>query len=161
MDQIAYVGKSSIKVSRFVTDETAGGLVGPKVIKQAVDGDSPVIGVSTQHSSDPEYPEKKEQFEAGVVAAGGTVGSSDATTYTPLACPGTSTVPRECMVYGRPGQECGLKINATIALGDLLMPDANGLGIVATTGKYYGARALQAGVAGETINVEITRGQLA
>lgn len=49
---------------------------------------------------------------------------------------------------------CVLELGGTVAVGNRLMPDANGKGIVGTTGKYVGAKALQAGVSGDKILVE-------
>ncbi len=51
-----------------------------------------------------------------------------------------------------------LVCNATWAAGDLLMADANGLGIVATMGNYYGARAQTAGVIGALCPVDVVIG---
>lgn len=45
--------------------------------------------------------------------------------------------------------------------GALLMPDADGKGIAATTGKYYGALADESGAAGEFIRVTPISGILA
>jgi len=44
--------------------------------------------------------------------------------------------------------------------GDLLMSDANGKGIVATTGKYYGARAEGPGTVGAICPVTVITGLL-
>lgn len=44
------------------------------------------------------------------------------------------------------------------APGDLLMPDADGKGVLATTGKYYGARAEGTGVVGALCPVTVVCG---
>jgi hypothetical protein len=46
-----------------------------------------------------------------------------------------------------------IELGATVTAGAYLMPDADGKGIAATTGKYYGARADEAGDSGEKIRV--------
>jgi|TARA_R110002110_G_scaffold412840_2_gene639292 hypothetical protein len=46
-----------------------------------------------------------------------------------------------------------LELGGTVAFGGAIMPDANGKGIAATTGKYYGAIALSDGVSGDLIPV--------
>ncbi|MFO1040971.1 MAG: hypothetical protein U0941_04250 [Planctomycetaceae bacterium] len=51
-----------------------------------------------------------------------------------------------------------LLCNAAWNPGDLLMSDANGKGIVATTGKYYGARAQTAGTVGALCPVDVVCG---
>lgn len=47
-----------------------------------------------------------------------------------------------------------LKINATISAGQYLKSDANGKGVLATTGTNSGAVALESGVAGDLITVQ-------
>lgn len=54
-----------------------------------------------------------------------------------------------------------LELGGTVTRGDRLMPDANGKGITATTGKYYGAIAEESGVSGEKIRVTPLIGLLA
>lgn len=54
-----------------------------------------------------------------------------------------------------------LLAGGTVTRGDRLMPDADGKGITATTGKYYGAIADESGVAGEYIKVTPVVGLLA
>ena len=46
-----------------------------------------------------------------------------------------------------------LELGGTVTRGARLMPDANGKGITATSGKYYGAIADESGVSGEFIRV--------
>ncbi len=53
-----------------------------------------------------------------------------------------------------------LYCNFAWAPGDLLMADASGKGIVATTGKYYGARAESAGVVDALCPVTVITGLL-
>lgn len=67
----------------------------------------------------------------------------------------------EARVHGE-GEEVPVEIGASVSDGDMLMPDADGYAITATSGKYYGAQALQAGAAaGETILCRVTLGLLA
>jgi len=47
-----------------------------------------------------------------------------------------------------------LELGGTVSYGDPIMPDANGMGIAATTGKYYGAIARSDGVSGDLIAVQ-------
>ncbi len=54
-----------------------------------------------------------------------------------------------------------LELGGTVTRGQHVMPDANGKGITATTGKYYGAIADESGVAGEFIRVTPVAGLLA
>ena len=57
------------------------------------------------------------------------------------------------------GEECLLRGGATFAAGALLMSDADGDGIGATSGKYHGAVALEAcGGAGELVLVQVLNG---
>lgn len=58
------------------------------------------------------------------------------------------------------GDECLLELGGTVAAADLLKSDADGKGVViATTGttiQNIGARAIEAGVSGEKIRVQVT-----
>lgn len=56
------------------------------------------------------------------------------------------------------GAICSLDCAAAWTAGDLLMPDGSGKGIVATTGNYYGARALTAGTVGSLCTVQVISG---
>lgn len=51
-----------------------------------------------------------------------------------------------------------LLIAATITAGVQLMSDANGKGVAATDGKVYGAIALENGVSGDYISVQVQQG---
>ena len=53
-----------------------------------------------------------------------------------------------------------LVCNATWNAGDLIMSDASGYGVVATSGHYYGARAQTPGVVGALCPVNVTIGYL-
>ncbi len=57
-------------------------------------------------------------------------------------------------VFKAPMKEAYLQLGATVAAGALLTADSDGAGTTATTGNYVGARALQAGVAGQSILVQ-------
>ena len=53
-----------------------------------------------------------------------------------------------------------LKIAATIAAGGEIMSNASGQGVVATTGLYVRAIAMEAGVSGDIIGVKLVNYQL-
>ena|SRR5579859_2244988 len=54
---------------------------------------------------------------------------------------------------------CWLQIGGTVTVGDFLKPTTGGVGITTTTdGDFYGARALESGVSGDLINVEVRFG---
>lgn len=53
-----------------------------------------------------------------------------------------------------------LKLGGTVARGDFLKPNASSLGIAATAGDKYGARAMASGVSGDVIPVEVVYGEL-
>jgi hypothetical protein len=73
----------------------------------------------------------------------------------------------QVLIYNTDGTEesasCLLRITATVARGAKLMPDATGDGsaITATTGKYFGAEALESGVSGQRIRVRPVQGLMA
>jgi hypothetical protein len=62
----------------------------------------------------------------------------------------------------RPGESCLLELGGTVAAGDRLKSDADGKGVaIATSGttpQRYGGVAMQAGVSGEKIQVEVQIG---
>jgi hypothetical protein len=84
--------------------------------------------------------------------------SVDATIDPPLS--GASTAAANAgdqLEYYTPGEVCRLELGTGgCTAGDLLKPDANGKGIagVAAT-QFYGAEALETGVAGEFVNVMV------
>jgi len=53
-----------------------------------------------------------------------------------------------------------LELGAAVNFGDLLMPDANGMGIPATAGKPVGAQSLETAPAGTWIQVQPLLGAL-
>jgi hypothetical protein len=63
-----------------------------------------------------------------------------------------------CLVYDGTGVDtdraCFLELGGTVTGGAPLMPDANGKGVIATAGEYYGALAGSDGVAGNIIEVQ-------
>lgn len=69
---------------------------------------------------------------------------------------GTATAPKTGSI-AQSGRT-KLIIAATVQAGQPLMPDGNGKGIVAIDGKYYGAIALENGVSGDIIAVDVCRG---
>jgi hypothetical protein len=69
---------------------------------------------------------------------------------------------KDLRVY-QDGELCMLQTgNTAITGGDFLMSDAQGCGIPVTTGKYYGAQAMQSSDAsGKRVQVKVVRGYLA
>ena len=59
--------------------------------------------------------------------------------------PGMSADPHDSTVF--------LELGGSVTRGDNLMPDANGKGIAATSGKYVGAITDESGASGELIRV--------
>jgi hypothetical protein len=57
-------------------------------------------------------------------------------------------------VFRAPMQEAYLQLGGTVAANDPLTADNDGAGVTATSGQYVGARAIQAGVAGQAIKVQ-------
>lgn len=62
-------------------------------------------------------------------------------------------------VYGL-GNDCLLEYGGTVDEGDYLKPDASGKGVAASTGNFYGARAIQAGTSGTKGKVQVIFGTL-
>ncbi len=128
----AYAG-ATINTCRFVKASTTH----PNAAIQATDGDSLTLGISTNAGRlrpDPDFT-AAQVLEAA--QAGEQVG---------IHPPGDVSVDLQCAFAWSPG--------------DLLMPDADGKGIVATTGKYYGARAESAGVVGALCPVTVISGSV-
>ena len=74
---------------------------------------------------------------------------------TPLA----AKAGESCRVYGE-DETCDVVAAAAITPGDYLASDAAGAAVVATTGQFYGARALAAAASGELARVQVVSGQL-
>jgi len=128
--QNAYAA-GTINTSRFVVASATH----PNAAIQASDGTKLPLGISTNASRrhpNPDYTQAQCD-EAALV--GEVIG---------IHPPGTVGVDLLC--------------NAAWNPGDLLMSDANGKGIVATTGKYYGARAQTAGTVGALCPVDVVCG---
>src|ERR1043166_8839864 len=53
-----------------------------------------------------------------------------------------------------PRREAALQLGGTVAAGALLTADSDGAGVTATSGNYVGARAREAGTAGQRIKVQ-------
>lgn len=90
-----------------------------------------------------------------------TLGISSRSTHTaPLSGldDGYNAVSGESVRIFTDGEVCGLTLAGTIAAGDRIKATTNGKGIVATAGATYGARALEAGVSGEIIQVIVENG---
>lgn len=128
--QNAYAA-GTINTSRFVVASTTH----PNAAVQATDGTKLVLGISANASRrrpDPGF--TQTQIDEAAIQ-GEMIG---------IHPPGTVGVDLLC--------------NAAWNPGDLLMPDANGKGIVATTGKYHGARAQTAGTVGALCPVDVVCG---
>jgi hypothetical protein len=59
-----------------------------------------------------------------------------------------------------PGALCNLTLGGTVTAGDWLMSDADGKGVLATDGNFYGAQALQGGATGQEVLVQVQLGYL-
>lgn len=128
--QNAYAA-ATIKTSRFVIADATH----PNAAIQASDGTKLPLGISSNASRrhpDPEYTQTQCDEAA---LQGETIGIHPS---------GTVGVDLLC--------------NAAWNPGDLLMPDADGKGIVATSGNYYGARAQTAGTVGALCPVDVVCG---
>lgn len=156
----SYVTKRAIKIARFMVMEDDSGLRGHNVVRQATAATLPLVGISAQHPSNPELPVMKQQYELGFedgrVAGGGGAASPD---YTPYAAVGTSEE-SESIPHFDENESCGLVLGDSVNAGDFLTADSDGAGVTASAGEYYGARALQDGIAGEQIDVTVIFGQL-
>lgn len=65
------------------------------------------------------------------------------------------------LVHGPGSRPVKLSIIGTVTAGDFIKPSTGGKGITTTTDKdYYGARALESGVSGDMIEVEVIQGYL-
>ena len=58
------------------------------------------------------------------------------------------------------GQQCWLECGTTITRNDILKSDNDGQGVVATAGDKYGAHAMESGVSGDLIQVQVRIGEL-
>jgi hypothetical protein len=127
----SYIAGEDLAPATIVKFEASG--VDNQVVA-ADDGDEPLVGIVHNGSRMAPIPE----------------------VTTVLAAKEGETV----MVYGI-GDTCEVKVGAAaLDAGDLIMADANGLAIAATTGKYYIARALIDAAAGAMCNVQVMPGQL-
>jgi hypothetical protein len=115
-----------INPSRFVTHSTAADFT----VIQSV-ADARPAGISQEYTRDAPIP--------GASTLAGAAGDSINVYYPSSGDDNGSTV--------------WLELGGTVTRGALLMPDASGKGITATTGKWYGALAEESGVSGEKIRV--------
>ena len=123
----------TINTCRFVVPDTSH----PNGAAQAADGTHLTLGVSGNAGRlrpDPDF------SDANVLVAA-LVGE-----VVKINPPGNVSVDLYCNAGWNPG--------------DLLMPDASGYGIVATTGKFYGARAEGPGTVGALCPVTVISGLL-
>lgn len=130
--QNAYAA-GTINTCRFVVPHTSH----PNAAIQASDATHLPLGISQNSSRlrpDPEF-DAADVLVAAI--EGETIG---------IHPPGSVSVDLLCAAAWNPG--------------DLLMADANGKGIVATTGKYYGARAEGPGTVGALCPVTVIAGLL-
>lgn len=118
----------TINVCRFVIADTTA----PNSAVQASAGTSPFLGVSQNSSRINPYPDQSDATALQAALVGEIIGIHPA---------------------GAVGVD--LYCNEAWAPGDLLMADASGYGIVATTGKYAGARAQGTGVVGALCPVDV------
>ena len=121
----------TIKVSRFVVPDTTAN----NSAIQASNGNTLPLGIATNAgrlNPDPNYSQSSVDQAA---IANENVG---------IHGPGSTGVDLYCAFAWSPG--------------DLLMPDSNGEGVVATAGQYYGARAQTAGVVGALCPVDVVTG---
>ena len=58
-------------------------------------------------------------------------------------------------IFGE-GDECLLMLGGSVTAGDYVKPDNDGAGVTAGAAAIAGARALQTGVSGEKIRVQVT-----
>lgn len=134
MSELNFVAAGQINQARFVTP-VAGAI---NNVAQSVTNDSPIgiSGLGTRRDPDPD-------FAAGSSALA-------------LAIAGD---PIEVNTHG---EYCLLELAASASGGQYLRPDDQGKGIVANTStspiSFYGARALQDGVAGDFILVQVLIG---
>lgn len=90
-----------------------------------------------------------------------TIGVSSRSTHTaPLSGldDGYNAVEGESVRIFVEGEVCGLTLGGTVAAGDRLKATTNGVAITGTAGATYGARALEAGISGEIIQVIVENG---
>jgi hypothetical protein len=82
-------------------------------------------------------------------------GSTYAGAYTGTA--GYTGDPIQCYTLG---DVCLLTLGTTVTVGAQLASDANGKGVLGTTGQNLGAEALEAGNAGDLIRVQVVLGKV-
>lgn len=130
---LGYRAGGTINICRFVVADTAN----PNGALQASDSTHAPLGISTDQVKT--RPDPDVVADPNVIAAV----TGDAIRVHPNGKKGVS-----------------LYCNAAWAAGDLLMADASGFGIVATSGNWYGARAQTAGTVGSLCTVDVFVGQL-
>jgi len=88
--------------------------------------------------------------------------SQKGTRYTPLTGLDNgfaASAGQGLQVYGL-GQVAPLELGGTVAPGDYLKSDADGKGVAASVGEYYGAVAPMAGISGQIMDVQVVFGKL-
>lgn len=66
-----------------------------------------------------------------------------------------------CMIYGPPEKDVILELGGTVTAGASLTSDASGKGVATTAGTdFVGAVAMEAGVSGDLIRVQVVAGNL-
>ncbi len=124
----SYIAGGNIAPSVFVTPDTS--VVGGQVL-QATSGDK-IIGISQPGTRQAPLP-----------------GLDDG--YCAIATQGLVVYDIKDVAW--------LQIGGTVTFGDFLKPTTGGVGISTTSdGDYYGARALESGVSGDLIQVEVMFG---
>lgn len=130
----SFTAGGDINPSRFVMHSAAADFT----VLQAT-ADSNPVGISQEYAQDAPIP--------GASTLAATAGRH-VNVYSPMSGDDNAST-----VY--------LELGGTVTRGARLMPDSSGRGITATTGKYFGAVALESGVTGELIKVAPTSGLLA
>ncbi len=128
---LSLVAGGNINPSRFVTQSTTS----DRVCTLSASGDKP-IGISNPGS----HLTPLLSFDDGFAAIAG----------------------EDLFVYDKDDSEAWLELGGTVTAGDFLKPDGSntGKGITATTGNFYGARALVSGVNGQVVKVQPAFGTL-
>lgn len=123
----------TINITRFVKCDTAS----DNCAIQAIDGTVLPLGVSTDQS--------KTRPDSDIVANPNVI---------------AALIGDQIKIFVEGAKGISLYCNAAWTRGDLLMPDANGYGIVCTPGNYYGARAQTNGTVGSLCTVDVITGLL-
>lgn len=128
---MASIAAGNITPSSFLIQTTSA----DHKVQLAAAATSPIVGISGPGTRNPPYSSLDDGYHA---IAGENV-----------------------QVLRPPLKEAQLRLGGTVTAGDLLTSDASGFGITATTGQYVGARAVEAGVSGQLVTVQLIDTHLA